>query len=61
MFETVLHFLCCLSLTFDGGVLFLELAHFPPQFLAGGLSIVVKNLGLGYLGCELVEDLLILH
>ena len=61
MLETIFHFLCCLSLTLDGGILFFELITLPPQFLASGLSVVVQNFGLGYLGCKLVEDLLILH
>ena len=61
MLETVFHFFSCFPLTFDGGILFLELVDLSPQFLASRLSIIVKDLCFGDLSCKLVEDLLILH
>lgn len=61
MLETILHLLSRLSLTLDSGILFLQLITLSPQFLAGGLSVVMKNFSLGDLGCKLVEDFFILH
>ena len=61
MLETVFHFFSCFPLTFDGGILFLELVDLSPQFLTSRLSIIVKDLSLGDLSSKLVEDLLILH
>lgn len=59
--ETALHLLGSLTLTMDGRVLFLELGRLAPQLLTGGLSTVVQDFCLCDLGCELVEDFLVLH
>jgi hypothetical protein len=59
--EALLHVFCGFPLVADGLVLLLELRSLPPQLLTDGLSAVVQYFGLGYLGCELVENDLILH